>query len=113
MNKQKLIELIENRIEYYTGGESMKSMNEHFCDERIISELNYIKDELSKPPRNAKKFENDEQVKVLKGPYKNCKGKFKYYNEATYEGQTVTVFVNTPNGDIERLIKPSSYFGKL
>ena len=81
---------------------------------QVFDFANYYAERLkNKPKRNRRKFEDGEQVKVVKGPYKNCVGKFKYYNQPTYEGQTVTVSVSTPNGDIERLIKPSSYFGKI
>jgi len=38
-----MIEILDERIAYYTGGEEMKSISECICDERIIEELKLIK----------------------------------------------------------------------
>ena len=32
MSKEEIIELINSRIKYYTGGEAWKSLNESICD---------------------------------------------------------------------------------
>ena len=45
MSKEEIIELINERIEYYTGDE-MKSINESVGDSRIVSELNDIKNKI-------------------------------------------------------------------
>lgn len=42
MNKEKLIEYLNSRIEYYSGGEEMKSLNETISDYKIIGELKKI-----------------------------------------------------------------------
>ncbi len=46
MSKEEIIELINERIEYYTGGDEMKSISESVGDSRIISELNDIKNKI-------------------------------------------------------------------
>ena len=45
MSRGEIIELINERIEYYTGDE-MKSISESVGDSRIISELNGIKNKI-------------------------------------------------------------------
>ena len=39
-----MIEILDERIEYYSGGEEMKSISECVCDERIVKELQHIKE---------------------------------------------------------------------
>ena len=46
MKKSHVINLLDERIAYYTGGEMMKSIAESVCDSRIIDELKHIKSEL-------------------------------------------------------------------
>ncbi len=46
--KKKVLKLLDDRINYYTGGEEMKSMHESVCDSRIVDELNQIKETLLK-----------------------------------------------------------------
>lgn len=43
MSNEKLIEYIDKRIEYFTGGEEMKSMREIYSDKSIVDELILIK----------------------------------------------------------------------
>lgn len=45
---QKIIDLIDSRIEYFSGGESMKSMNESFSDEKVVDELKKLSQEIKK-----------------------------------------------------------------
>lgn len=45
-NINEVIELLDERIAYYTGGEIGKSITESVCDSRIVDELKYIKSEL-------------------------------------------------------------------
>lgn len=47
MGEEEIIELINSRIEYYTGGEELKSLNESICDSRIVDELESIKEKIS------------------------------------------------------------------
>ena len=46
MSKEEIIELINSRIKYYTGGEAWKSLNESICDKRIVGELESIKENI-------------------------------------------------------------------
>ena len=46
MSKEEIIELINSRIKYYTGGEAWKSLNESICDKRIVDELESIKENI-------------------------------------------------------------------
>ena len=46
--KEEIIELINSRIKYYTGGEAWKSLNESICDKRIVDELESIKENILK-----------------------------------------------------------------
>lgn len=43
VDKEKIIKLIDSRIEYFSGGESMKSLSECFSDEKVVNELKKLK----------------------------------------------------------------------
>lgn len=46
MDKQKLIDYINARIDYYSGVEEMKSLNESIIDQIIVQELEKMKKEI-------------------------------------------------------------------
>jgi hypothetical protein len=53
MNKTNIIKYLDERIQYFTGGDELKSMAESCTDEAIVTELKKVRDYVNsdKPER--------------------------------------------------------------
>ena len=44
MTQEEIIELIDARINHFSGGEEMKSLRESMSDSRVVNELQFLKE---------------------------------------------------------------------
>jgi len=53
MNKTDIIKFLDERIQYFTGGDEMKSMAESCTDEHIVNELKKVRDFIIGKPKRC------------------------------------------------------------